>query len=160
MRSRWVRTLLPVVGAAVLGNGFVGRESMAWFRDLRAPRMQLPMPGFYAVGIAYYVAMGTVVARAVGREDWRTYRRAIVVLAGNEAWNAVFFGRRSARDGFLGILAFLPPLALLQASVRDDEVSRRLVAAYSTWVVAYDVPWTYRLWRLNETSGDQVERTG
>ena len=56
--------------------------------------------------------MGVVVHRAVLRDDARTYRRAMVVLSGNEVWNAFFLGRRSTRDGFLGVLAFLPPLAL------------------------------------------------
>ncbi len=148
-RSGWAKTLLPVIGAAVGGNAFVGRESMAWFRGLRPPAMQLPMPAFYAVGLAYYAAMGVVVHRAVLREDARTYHRALVVLAGNEIWNGFFFGRRSTRDGFFGILAFIPPLALLQASVANDRPSRLAVGTYSVWVIGYDVPWTYRLWRLN-----------
>lgn len=138
-----------MVGAAVGGNAFVGRESLAWFRGLRRPAMQLPMPAFYAVGLAYYAAMGVVVYRAVLREDARTYRRAMVVLAGNEVWNAFFFGRRSTRGGFLGVLAFLPPLALLQTSVAGDRASSLAVGSYSVWVVGYDLPWTYRLWRLN-----------
>lgn len=148
-RSRWAKTLLPVLGAAVGGNAFVGRDAMTWFRDLRRPGMQLPMPAFYAVGLAYYAAMGVVVHRAVLREDARTYRRAMVVLAGNEIWNIVFFGRRSTRDGFLGILAFIPPLAVLQTSVAGDRASSLAVGTYSVWVIGYDVPWTYRLWRLN-----------
>jgi hypothetical protein len=44
---------------------------------------------------------------------------ALSVLIGNEAWSAAFFGRRSARDGFLGLLGFLVPLAGLQHSVMD-----------------------------------------
>lgn len=150
-RRRWAKTLLPVIGAAVGGNAFVGRESLAWFRALRRPAMQLPMPAFYAVGAAYYAAMGVVVHRAVVREDARAYRRALVVLAGNEIWNGVFFGRRSTRDGFLGILAFLPPLALLQTAVARDRTSAVTVGVYTAWVVGYDVPWTYQLWRLNPT---------
>ena len=146
---RWRTALLPVVGAAVLGNAFVGRESMAWFRRLRRPAMQVPMPVFYAVGAAYYAGMGVVVHRAVVRGDGRTLRWALVVLAGNEAWNAVFFGRRIARDGFLGILVFLLPLGLLRAAVAGDRTSRLVVTAYGAWVLGYDVPWTYRLWRLN-----------
>ena len=144
-----MRTLLPVAAAAVLGNAFVGRGSMAWFRGLRRPAMQLPMPAFYAVGAAYHVAMGVVVHRALGRGDARSHRRALVVLVGDEAWNAVFFGRRSAREGFIGILAFLLPLGLLQAPVAGDRISSLTVGAYTVWVVGYDVPWTYRLWRLN-----------
>lgn len=50
---------------------------------------------------------------------------------------------------FLGILAFLPPLALLQTSVVNDRTSAVAVGTYTAWVVGYDIPWTYRLWRLN-----------
>jgi benzodiazapine receptor len=49
--------------------------------------------------------------------------RAFAVLAGNELWNAAFFGRRSPRAGFLGILAFLGPLLALQKSVASDPPS-------------------------------------
>ena len=35
--------------AAVLGNVFVGKEALSWFRGLRAPRFQLPMPGFVSI---------------------------------------------------------------------------------------------------------------
>lgn len=143
---------MPVLGAAIGGNAFVGKNSIAWFRGLRRPAMQVPMPAFYVVGAAYYAAMAVVVHRAVQREDARTYRRALVVLAGNEVWNGCFFGRRSARDGFLGVLAFLPPVALLQTSVAHDRISRVAVGAYTAWVVGYDVPWTYQLWRLNPGS--------
>ena len=145
-----IKTLLPVAAAAVLGNAFIGRDSMAWFSALRRPAMQLPMPGFYVVGAAYYALMGIVVHRSVNRRDRRSYRLAMVVLAGNEMWNALLFGRRSARDGFLGIIAFLVPLGLLQASVAKDRPSRAALSPYVAWVVFYDLPWTYQLWRLND----------
>jgi hypothetical protein len=48
--------------AAVLGNVFVGKEALSWFRGLRAPRFQLPMPGFVSVAAAYYVIMAVVLA--------------------------------------------------------------------------------------------------
>jgi translocator protein len=108
------------------------------------------MPGFYAVAAAYYVLMGMVIYRAAVRQDARSYRLAMVVLAGNELWNAAFFGRRSVRAGFLGIVAFTVPLALLQASVAGDRVSTVALGSYTTWVLGYDIPWTYRLWRLNQ----------
>jgi tryptophan-rich sensory protein len=75
--------------------------------------------------------------------------RALLVLAGNELWNAVFFGRRSSRAGFLGVLAFLGPLLALQKSVASDRPSLIALTPYTLWVIGYDVPWTYRLWRLN-----------
>lgn len=150
--SRWSKTLAPVTAAAVIGNVFVGRKSMAWFHGLRRPAMQLPMPALLGVGVVYYVLMAVVVHRAVTGGDARTYRRALVVLVGNEAWNAVFFGRRSARAGFLGVVGFLLPLGLLQAAVAGDRASRLAVGTYVVWVVGYDLPWTYRLWRLNPTA--------
>jgi tryptophan-rich sensory protein len=151
MKRQWlVNTVLPVAAAAVLGNAFIGRDSMVWFSALRRPPMQLPMPGFYVVGAAYYALMGIVVHRSVILRDRRSYRLALLVLAGNEMWNAMLFGRRSARDGFLGVIAFLVPLGLLQASVAKDGPSRAALGPYVAWVVFYDLPWTYQLWRLND----------
>ena len=70
-----VKTRSAVVGsgvtaaAAVLGNVFVGKEALSWFRGLRAPRFQLPMPGFVSVAAAYYVIMAVVLARGIDRRD-------------------------------------------------------------------------------------------
>ena len=143
------RSLGPTVGAAVLGNAFVGRDSLTWFRQLRQPRMQIPLPAFYVVGASYYVLVGTVTPRAVLRDDRKVYRLAVAVLAGNELWNVAFFGRRSTRAGFFGILAFTVPLCRLQASVVEDRASTLALSPYTAWVIGYDLPWTYRLWRLN-----------
>ena len=141
--------MLPTVAAAVLGNAFVGRESLTWFADLRRPRMQVPMPAFYAVGAAYYGVMGTVLHRADARGDREAYRLGLVVLAGNELWNAAFFGRRSTATGFLGLLVFGVPVVALQRREADDRTSALVLAPYTAWVLGYDIPWTYRLWRLN-----------
>ena len=147
--SAFVKSAIPTVAAAVLGNAFVGRDSLSWFTALRRPGMQVPMPAFVTVGGLYYVALGTVTYRAVVREDRQAYRLALAVLAGNEVWNVVFFGRRSTRAGFLGIVAFMLPLGLLQARVATDRFSTMALTPYTAWVVGYDLPWTYRLWRLN-----------
>jgi tryptophan-rich sensory protein len=146
---RLSRAVVPIATAALLGNAFVGRRSMEWFASLRRPKIQLPMPGFYAVGGIYYLLMLVVVHRAMASDDKDSYRRAMVVLAGNELWNLLFFGRRSTRAGFLGILAFAVPLLRLQASVATDPVSTLALSPYTLWVIGYDIPWTYQLWRLN-----------
>jgi len=138
-----------VAAAAVFGNAFVGGKSMEWFSALRRPAMQLPMPGFYAVGVIYYAVIGIVVHRSVIQRDGQSYGLAMVVLGGNELWNVLLFGLRSPRAAFLGILAFLIPLSLLQFSVSRDRLSRAALAPYTAWVVCYDLPWTYQLWRLN-----------
>lgn len=71
-------------------------------------------------------------------------------LAGNELWNAAFFGRRSAKAGFVGLLVFALPVVALQRQVADDRTSALVLAQYTAWVLGYDdVPWTYRLWRMN-----------
>jgi translocator protein len=155
--SAFAKSVAPTVAAAVLGNAFVGRDSLSWFTGLRRPRMQVPMPAFVTVGGLYYVALGTVTYRAVVREDGQAYRLALAVLAGNEVWNGVFFGRRSTRAGFLGILAFLLPLGLLQARVATDRVSTMALTPYTAWVLVYDLPWTYQLWRLNPGPADGAD---
>lgn len=102
--------------------------------------------------MTYYGLVGTVVHRAVSREDSTAYRLGLVVLAGNELWNLAFFGRRSTRAGFLGVLAYAVPVVLLQATVREDRASTLALAPYTVWLLLYDVPWTYQLWRLNPHS--------
>lgn len=144
-----VAGVVPVLTAAGLGNAFVSKDSLAWFQGLRRPPMQLPMSGFYTIGAAYYLIMGVVTCRAVARGDGSAYRLALAVLAGNELWNVALFGRRSPRAGFLGVLAFLVPLGLLQLAVRADRTSTIALGVYTTYVIAYDLPWSRQLWRLN-----------
>ena len=149
-RRPWlVKTIVPTLAAAVVGNAFVRRDSLAWFQGLHRPRMQLPMAGFLTVGALYYCTMGIVVRQSLLRGDSRSYWLAMAVLSSNELWNAALFGRRSTRNGFVGILSFLLPLGALQASVARDRVSAVTLGAYTVYVVAYDVPWAYQLWRLN-----------
>jgi translocator protein len=99
------------------GNAFIGRDSMRWFQELRAPRLQLPMAAFGVVGVAYYAQLGVVLYRAYRRDNRHVRHRALMVLVGNELWNVAFFGRRSPRNGFLGVLLFLGPLLSLQKAV-------------------------------------------
>ena len=139
----------PPVAAALLGNAFIGRDSMSWFQDLRAPRLQLPMAAFGVVGVAYYAQMGVVLYRAYRNNNRHVRRRALMVLLGNELWNVAFFGRRSPGNGILGVLLFLGPLLSLQKAVSDDRPSVVALTPYTVWVIGYDVPWTYRIWRLN-----------
>ena len=123
---------------------------MRWFHELRAPRLQLPMAAFGVVGAAYYAQLGVVLYRAYRRDDRHVRRLALVVLVGNEIWNVAFFGRRSPRNGLLGLFLFLGPLLSLQKAVSDDPVSVVALTPYTFWVISYDVPWLYRLWRLNQ----------
>ncbi len=148
----------PTVAAAVLGNVFISKEAMTWFRGLRTPAMQVPLPAFGAVGAVYYLQLGTVLYRARRNEDARVRRLALLVLAGNEIWNVAFFGRRSPRNGFIGILVFLLPLLSLQRAVRPDAPSFVTLAPYTLWVIGYDVPWTFQLWQLNRAPSTDAAR--
>jgi hypothetical protein len=47
------------------------------------------------------------------------------------------------------MVAFTVPLLVLQRSVADDPTTRTVLAPYTAFVLGYDVPWSYRLWRLN-----------
>ena len=51
--------------------------------------------------------------------------------------------------GFLGVVVFLGPLLALQKSVASDRPSLIALTPYTLWVIGYDVPWAYQLWRLN-----------
>jgi tryptophan-rich sensory protein len=144
--------VIPPVIAATLGNALVGKASMQWFHSLVKPRMQIPMPAFLVVGAVYYVEMGVVLYRAARRADPAVRRWGWMVLAGNELWNAAFFARRSPRNGLLGLILFLGPLLKLLWSVRRDRRSVLALTPYTLWVLAYDLPWIYQLWRSNPQS--------
>jgi benzodiazapine receptor len=142
----------PTVAAAVVGNVLVGRESQRWFRGLHQPRFAIPLPAFAVVGGVYYLQLGVVRYRALERQNATAARLGLIVLALNELWNLAFFAPRSTRNAFVGCLVFAVPVAALQKAVRDDRVATLALAPYTTWVLVYDIPWSYRLWRLNPKS--------
>jgi tryptophan-rich sensory protein len=146
--------------AAVLGNLFIGKAALRWFDGLRRPSMQVPLRGFIAVGAAYYVLLGLVLHRAHVRDDRVMRSLACAVLAGNELWNAAFFGRRSARAGFFGLLIFVVPVLALQARASADRQAKWAITPYTAWVLLYDVPWTYLLWRLNRDTSRRRPAVG
>lgn len=139
----------PPVFAAVLGNAFIGKEAMTWFRGLNRPRLQVPLPVFVGVGALFYLAMGVVLRRADQLDDPALRREALVVLAGNEAWNVLLFGRRSPGLAVFGMLAFLVPVMRLRATAAHDRTARLAAGTYAAWVLLYDVPWSLALWRCN-----------
>jgi translocator protein len=149
LRRPLATTIGPAVAAAVLGNVLVGRESQRWFRELRQPRLAVPFPAFVAVGGVYYLLLGVVRYRVLQRENATAARLGLVVLALNEVWNVAFFGCRSTRNAFFGMLGFALPLVALQRAIVNDRVATLALAPYTAWVLVYDVPWSYRLWRLN-----------
>ena len=149
-----VAVALPV-GMAVLGTILAGSALKEWFAHLKAPRWQLPMWAFISVGALGYVLDAVILYRLltdVQDADGRVVALTalVVVMLYNELWNYAFIGRRSTYAGWVGVLAFLPPLAVLQVALAVcDRPSALLLLVYVVWVLAYDVPWSYALWRLN-----------
>ncbi len=81
--------------------------------------------------------------------DHALRREALVVLAGNEAWNGLLFGRRSPGLAAFGMLAFLVPVMRLRAAAAHDRTAHLAAGTYAAWVLLYDVPWSLALWRCN-----------
>jgi tryptophan-rich sensory protein len=141
-------TAAVTVFAGTAGNLLIPKPALDWFRALDRPRWLVPYPVFIVVGITYYLLIGVVLYRALDRHDTAAVTWSIVLITANEAWNAVFFGLRSTRGGFAGILAFTAPLAALLLSAHEDTLSLGLLALYAAWV-AYDIAWTFALWQRN-----------
>jgi benzodiazapine receptor len=136
------------VAVAGIGNLLIPKAALDWFRALSRPRWMVPYPVFIAAGITYYALMAVVLYRALDRHDTPAVTWSVVVLLANEAWNALFFGLRSTLAGFAGIVAFAVPLAALMVAAQDDRPSTLLLALYAVWV-AYDIAWSFALWRRN-----------
>jgi translocator protein len=143
------------LGMAIIGGLLTGNQLTRWFATLHKPPFQLPLWGFVGVGLFGYIVDSVIAYRllTVGPEqNARTIALTalIVVMLYNELWNIVLFRWHNTFAGFLGVLAFLAPLAFLQVTlVLVDHVSAWLVLVYLVWVIGYDIPWAYRLWRLN-----------
>ena len=143
------------LGMAIIGGLLTGNQLTWWFATLHKPPFQLPLWGFVGVGLFGYIVDSVIAYRllTVGPEqNARTIALTalIVVMLYNELWNIVLFRWHNTLAGFLGVLAFLIPLTILQvALVFVDSVSAWLVLVYLVWVLGYDIPWAYRLWRLN-----------
>ncbi|HEX6483752.1 MAG TPA: TspO/MBR family protein [Ktedonobacteraceae bacterium] len=143
------------VGMAIVGGLLTGNQLTQWFATLRKPRFQLPLWGFICVGLFSYIVDSIIAYRLLTVVLEQSARiialtTLIVVMLYNELWNIVLFRWHNTLAGFLGVLVFLIPLAILQVTlVLMDHVSAWLVLVYLLWVSGYDIPWAYRLWRLN-----------
>src|SRR5712692_8646745 len=81
-----------------------------------------------------------------------------IVMLYNELWNIVLFRWQNPFAGFLGVLAFLAPLLLFQVILLLVEpISGLLMLIYVLWVVLYDIPWSYALWKLNLPEHEKVD---
>ena len=143
------------LGMAIVGGLLTGNQLTQWFATLHKPRLQLPMWGFVCVGLFGYIVDVIIAYRLLTVVPGQTARivaltALIIVMLYNELWNIVLFRWHNTYAAFLGILVFLIPLIFLQVTlVVVDAVSAWLVFIYVLWVFGYDIPWAYRLWRLN-----------
>jgi tryptophan-rich sensory protein len=158
VRSLRIGPLLVAVAVcalfALFGTALVGESLGDWYGALDKPWFLIPLWAFGIVGAIYYVLFATVLYRILVHVDDRRGRvtslaLTVTVLLLNELWNIGFFGLESTLVGFLGIAAFLVPVAALAVALRSHErFSAALVAVYWVWVL-YDLAWTFALWRMN-----------
>jgi translocator protein len=140
---------------AIVGGLLTGNQLTQWFATLHKPRLQLPLWGFVCVGLYGYLVDSVIAYRLLTVVPEQTARiialtALIIVMLYNELWNIVLFRWHNTFACFLGVLIFLIPLTFLQVTlVLVDSVSAWLVLVYVIWVLGYDIPWAYRLWRLN-----------
>lgn len=151
------------VAMAVLGTVLAGNAVRTWYPALTKGRIEIPIALFALVGFAFYVVEAIVAYRLLGLLDSTPIAvlvlvSLIVVMLYNELWNGALFRLRSPFAGLIALLGFLAPLAiLLVGCALVDTPSLILIAIYPVWVVAYDVPWIYGLWRANpDAPGGQI----
>jgi len=151
-------------GMAILGGLLTGNQLTRWFATLQKPRLQLPLWAFVGVGIIVYIFDIIIAYRLLTAVPDQTDRiialtALLVVMLYNELWNVVLFRWQNTFAGFLGVLAFLAPLLILQVTLwLVEPVSAVLILIYVVWVIAYDIPWSYSLWKLNPAEDEPVSR--
>jgi tryptophan-rich sensory protein len=134
-----------------------------WYPTLRKPCWHIPLWGFILVGVAVYVLDGFVAYRLLTVVDSRPAQvvaliALLVVMVTNALWNYAFFAYQSTLIGWLGLVGFLGPLLTLQVVLFANEpVAAFAHAAYLVWVVAYDIPLFFMLWRMNPQPGDATK---
>ncbi|GAC1390748.1 MAG: hypothetical protein NVSMB38_09350 [Ktedonobacteraceae bacterium] len=143
------------LGMAIVGGLLTGNQLTQWFATLHKPRIQLPLWGFVCIGLYGYLVDSIIAYRLLTVVPGQTARiialmALIIVMLYNELWNIVLFRWHNTYAGFLGVLIFLLPLTILQITLfLVDTVSAWLIFVYLLWAIGYDIPWSYRLWRLN-----------
>ena len=150
-RSHDLRVLAAAVGpplaAAVAGNAFIGRDSLRWYRQLRHTTASAAAAGLRARG--GHLLRPARDGPLSGVPERRSTGASSSADRVGRQRTVAFLGRRSPRNGFAGTQVFLVPLLALQRPVASDPPSMIALTPYTLWVVGYDVPWSYRLWRLN-----------
>jgi len=149
---------------AILGGLLTGNQLTQWFLTLKKPRFQLPLWAFISVGIVVYIFETVIAYRlltaVIDQTDRLIALTALgVVMLYNELWNVVLFRWQNPFAGYLGVLAFLAPLLILQITLfLVESISGWLLFLYVIWVIGYDIPWNYALWKQNPPNPGNIGR--
>jgi tryptophan-rich sensory protein len=153
--SRLAIVVAWTVLMAVLGTVLAGNAVKTWYPTLTKGRIEIPLTLFALVGLVFYVFVAIVGYRLLERLDSAPTTvlalfALVVVMLYNELWNGALFRLRSPFAAFIALLGFLAPLAiLLVGCALVDGPSLVLMSVYAAWVIGYDIPWIYGLWRAN-----------
>ena len=138
---------------AVLGTVVAGPAVKTWYPSLAKGRIEIPLALFALVGLVFYVVEAIVAYRLLERLDETTALVLVslaVVMLYNELWNGALFRLRSPFAALVALVGFLAPLAILVVGCALVDVpSLVLVGIYAAWVIGYDLPWIFGLWRAN-----------
>lgn len=158
MTLDWIGLAVAVgicVVVAVLEGAITPDAVRSWYPTLKKPWWNLPFAAFVAVAIVVYVIDGFVAYRLWAVATLPGSRTIgltalVVVMVFNALWNCALFTTRNTLIGWLGLLAFLAPLLILQVALLVfDALTAWTHLAYVIWVIGYDLPLFYRIWRLN-----------
>ena len=147
--------IIVCISFAAAGSMLGGDSLKNWYPTLKKPRFQIPIVWFALVGFVVYIIDAVIFYRLIAflqnpQGKVVSITALLMVMALNECWNIAFFRLQNTLVGFLGIIAFLAPLTMLQVALfQYDSFSAVLLLPYCLWVILYDLPWTHRLWKLN-----------
>ncbi len=156
MNSKLKHLLLSIgicVLFAMMGGLLVGDALEGWFKALRHPWYSLPLWGWYMIGGLYYLIAIVILYKLLNKPSSPKRKKAIgltiIMIAGNEYWNYLFFGLESTLAGFLGLIPFTAVVIVLFFTLfRYERNASWILFPYLLWL-GYDLIWTYSLWQLN-----------
>ncbi len=95
---------------AVLGGLLTGDALDNWFQEISQPWFALPLWGWYVVGGLYYVMSIIVLFNILSVPKQYMKRTSLflllLILAGNELWNYLFFGLENTFLAFISLIPF------------------------------------------------------
>ncbi len=137
---------------AIVGNVFIRKDQMNWFKSLKKPSIMVPISVFYVVGPIFYLICATILYRILASTQGNfgmIFVFTIIVITLNEVWNIFFFGLKSTYYGFIGVVVYFFPCLILELYLFQYEfISAIVFFPYLLWLI-YDIIWSYELWKLN-----------